>query len=278
MPELPEVETVRRTLEKLVVGKTIQRVTVSLPRIIQKTDTPSEFAEKLAGKTITSVGRRGKFLKINVPPYVIVSHLRMEGKYRVTPKEEVVPKHTHVIFHFTDGTELRYQDVRQFGTMQLFKSGEEDKHPPLKKLGPEPLTDDFTIDWLTKGLQKRKTKIKPLLLNQEFLVGLGNIYVDESLFQAKIHPERTVDTLTAKEIQSLHQSIRTTLQKAVQAGGASVRSYRNGEGDMGYFQLQIQVYGRKEEPCVVCGTPISRIVVGGRGTHFCGKCQVLNKN
>lgn len=277
MPELPEVETVRKTLEKLVVGKTIEKVTVSLPRIIQKPFTPDEFCKALAGKTIEKIGRRGKFLKIYLPPYVLVSHLRMEGKYRVTSSEEPVAKHTHVIFHFTDHTELRYHDVRQFGTMHLWKEGEEEKEKPLSKLGPEPLSNQFTVKWLQENLKKRKTKIKPLLLNQEFLVGLGNIYVDESLFRAKIHPERTANSLTDKEVEVLYQSIRKTLREAIEAGGSSVRSYRNGEGEMGYFQLQIQVYGRKEEPCIICGTPISRIVVGGRGTHFCKQCQVLEK-
>lgn len=275
MPELPEVETVRKTLEKLIIGKTIDRVTVSLPRIIQKPYTPDKFAQTLKEKTITKIGRRGKFLKIFVSPYVLISHLRMEGKYRLTPKEEPIAKHTHVIFHFSDGTELRYQDVRQFGTMHLFLEGEEDQQAPLKKLGPEPLSNQFNLDWFYENLQKRKTKIKSLLLNQEFLVGLGNIYVDESLFEAKIHPERPANSLSKKEAELLFHSIQSTLQKGIKAGGASVRSYRNGAGEMGYFQLQLRVYGRKEEPCFVCGSPISRIVVAGRGTHICSQCQKI---
>jgi formamidopyrimidine-DNA glycosylase len=273
MPELPEVETVKRTLSSLVVGKTIQKVTVSLPRIIRKPDDINEFVNKLAGTTISSVERRGKFLKLFAAPYVLVSHLRMEGKYRVTKSEEPVEKHVHVIFHFTDGTELRYKDVRQFGTMDLFLDGEEMKEAPLEKLGPEPLGDEFTLDWFRTQLSKKTTKIKPLLLNQHFLVGLGNIYVDEALHKAKIHPERLANSLLESDVTHLYEAIRQTLQTAINAGGSSVRSYVNGQGEMGYFQLQIKVYGRKNEPCYTCGNPISRIIVGGRGTHICNTCQ-----
>jgi formamidopyrimidine-DNA glycosylase len=275
MPELPEVETVKRTLASLVIGKTIQQVTVSLPRIIRRPDDIHLFSEQLAGTTISRVERRGKFLKLFADPYVLVSHLRMEGKYRLADQSEPVEKHVHVIFHFTDGTELRYKDVRQFGTMDLFLLGEEDQKEPLKKLGPEPLEDSFTLEWFSANLNKKSTKIKVLLLNQHFLVGLGNIYVDESLHKAKIHPERPANTLNEQEIATLYTNIRDTLQTAIDAGGSSVRSYVNGQGEMGYFQLQIQVYGRKNEPCHSCGNPISRIIVGGRGTHICNTCQTI---
>jgi formamidopyrimidine-DNA glycosylase len=275
MPELPEVETVKRTLASLVVGKTIKQVTVSLPRIIRRPDDIHLFKEQLAGTTIIAVERRGKFLKLFAHPYVLVSHLRMEGKYSVKDSTEPVEKHVHVIFHFTDGTELRYKDVRQFGTMDLFLQGEETKEAPLEKLGPEPLEDQFTLDWFHKNLRKRSTKIKPLLLNQHFLVGLGNIYVDEALYKAKIHPLRSANSLTEEEVANLFFSIRETLQTAIDAGGSSVRSYVNGQGEIGYFQLQIQVYGRKNEPCYTCGEPITRIIVGGRGTHICKTCQAI---
>ncbi|TCS96726.1 DNA-formamidopyrimidine glycosylase [Hazenella coriacea] len=273
MPELPEVETVRRTLKQLILGKTIEEVTIHLPRIIKHPDDVDLFRQQLLGLTITDVQRRGKFLKIVCDPLVLVSHLRMEGKYRVVDHGEPLEKHTHVIFHFTDGTELRYRDVRQFGTMHLFSWGKEEEVLPLKKLGPEPLSDQFTIDWFQQTLPKRKTRIKALLLNQEYLVGLGNIYVDEALYSARIHPERSASSLTDEEIQRLYQGIRQTLQKAIELGGSSVRSYLDGQGEMGMFQLQIQVYGRKNEPCNECGRPIERIVVAGRGTHICSHCQ-----
>jgi formamidopyrimidine-DNA glycosylase len=272
MPELPEVETVKRTLNRLVAGKTIEDVEVRLPRIVRHPE-PEEFRRRLIGATIAGVERQGKFLKILCPPWTLVSHLRMEGKYRLVQSEEPLEKHTHVIFKFTDGTELRYRDVRQFGTMDLFRAGEEEKSPPLASLGPEPLSDDFTLEWFRETLARRKTKIKALLLNQEYLAGLGNIYVDESLFAAGIHPERPASSLTADEADKLHAAIRRVLAEAVEAGGSSVRSYLNGEGEMGYFQLKIQVYGRKGEPCNRCGHPIRRLVVAGRGTHICEHCQ-----
>ncbi|MFD1956567.1 DNA-formamidopyrimidine glycosylase [Paenibacillus thailandensis] len=275
MPELPEVETVKRTLNQLVAGKRIRSVTVKLPRIIQRPAEPEAFADALSGRTIREVDRRGKFLRILLDGLVLVSHLRMEGRYGVYDADEPVEPHTHVIFHFDDNTELRYKDVRQFGTMHLFKPGEEFALPPLNKLGIEPLEPEFTLDALRGALGKRTSRIKPLLLNQEYVVGLGNIYVDEALFQAGIHPERTGDSLKKAEWERLYEAIRATLERAVEAGGSSVKSYVNGQGEMGMFQHQLLVYGRKDEPCPNCGEPIRKLVVGGRGTHICAKCQPL---
>lgn len=277
MPELPEVETVRRTLKGLVVGKQIESVTVSLPRIIQEPDDMIRFETELIGHQILDIGRRGKFLRIMMDGLVLVSHLRMEGRYGVYDRSEPVEKHTHVIFHFTDGSELRYRDVRQFGTMHLFQAGEEFNHKPLMKLGLEPLEDSFTVEAFQAVISKRTTKIKPALLNQEYVVGLGNIYVDEALFEARIHPERPAKTLTKSEMKRLHEAIVNTLTHAVEAGGSSIKSYVNGQGEMGMFQQSLKIYGRKSEPCLACGHPIEKTVVGGRGTHFCPACQKLNR-
>lgn len=273
MPELPEVETVKRTLNTLVAGKRIERVTVSLPRIIQRPQEIEAFCDALAGHTIQHVERRGKFLKIVLDGLVLISHLRMEGRYGVYAAEEPVEKHTHVIFHFDDGTELRYRDVRQFGTMHLFKPGDELVMPPLHKLGIEPLEPSFTKDLLAEALKKRRSFIKPVLLNQHIIVGLGNIYVDEALFLAGIHPMTPADQLTEEQLDKLHQAIVSTLTAAVEAGGSSIKSYVNGQGEMGMFQQQLQVYGRQGEPCVNCGSMIEKTVVGGRGTHTCPICQ-----
>lgn len=273
MPELPEVETVRRTLNQLIVGKTIGRVTASLPRILQKPDDPAAFAAMLEGRSFLGVERRGKFLRLLLDGITLVSHLRMEGRYGLYRDEEPVEPHTHVIFHFTDGTALRYKDVRQFGTMHLFSPGEEWQAPPLNKLGIEPLSDDFTPEAFKQALGKRTTKIKPLLLNQEIVVGLGNIYVDEALHTAGIHPERTADSLNDAEKNRLHRAILETLAAAVESGGSSIKSYVNGQGEMGMFQHQLKVYGRTGEPCSSCGSPIEKSVVGGRGTHICPVCQ-----
>jgi len=274
---MPEVETVRRTLNVLVAGRTIERVTVSLPRIIQRPAEPEQFADMLAGRTIESVERRGKFLRIVLDGLVLVSHLRMEGRYGHYTVNEPVEKHTHVIFHFTDGTELRYKDVRQFGTMHLFQPGEEFRMAPLNKLGVEPLDESFTLELLRGMLGKRSGPIKPLLLNQAYVVGLGNIYVDEALHSAGIHPERPADSLRKGEWERLYAAIRETLSRAVDAGGSSVKSYVNGQGEMGMFQYSLQVYGREGEPCRTCGTVIEKSVVGGRGTHVCRRCQPPGK-
>ncbi|SEB80663.1 DNA-formamidopyrimidine glycosylase [Paenibacillus sp. GP183] len=275
MPELPEVETVKRTLNMLITGKTIESVQVLLPRIIQKPSDTQIFETLLQGQTIEAIERRGKFLRFVLSDYVLVSHLRMEGRYGVYPAEEPMERHTHVIFHFTDQTDLRYKDVRQFGTMHLFPKGEEMVQPPLHKLGLEPLDDSFTFDAFSKRIAKRTTKIKPLLLNQEYIVGIGNIYVDESLFLAGIHPEREASSLTRQELLLLHQAIIRTLHDSVEVGGSSVKSYVNGQGEIGLFQHQLKIYGRKSESCYQCGSEIYKTVVGGRGTHICLTCQPL---
>lgn len=273
MPELPEVETVRRTLAGLVRGKTIDAVDVRWTKIIKRPEEPEEFARLLAGQTIQSIGRRGKFLLFHLDDCVMVSHLRMEGKYGLHQNDEPLDKHVHVIFRFTDGSELRYRDVRKFGTMHLFKPGEELTELPLRQLGPEPFSSEFTADYLRGRLKKTNRSVKTALLDQRTVVGLGNIYVDEALFRAGIHPEATANKLTKKQTVLLHKEIIQTLKEAVEAGGSTVRSYINSQGEIGMFQLKLFVYGRKDEPCKKCGSPIEKTVVGGRGTHFCIKCQ-----
>jgi formamidopyrimidine-DNA glycosylase len=273
LPELPEVETVRRTLLQLVKGKTIKHVDVFWPKIIKKPEQVEQFRDALVGQTIHNVDRRGKFLKLLLDDYVLVSHLRMEGRYGLYQSDEPYDKHTHVLFTFTDDTQLRYKDVRKFGTMHLFKPGEEEKEVPLANLGPEPFSPEFSVQLLKERLKKTNRKIKVALLDQGLVVGLGNIYVDEALFRAGIHPERIANTLTTKEFTRLHQEIIETLQEAVYKGGSTIRSYVNTQGEMGMFQLELYVYGRKGEQCRKCDTEIEKFVVGGRGTHICPNCQ-----
>ncbi|WP_141993895.1 DNA-formamidopyrimidine glycosylase [Bacillus sp. B4EP4a] len=275
MPELPEVETVRRTLEQLVLGKEIKEVSVFWPKIIKAPEPVEQFQDALRGQTISGIGRRGKFLIFTLDDYSLVSHLRMEGKYGVHPKEEPYDKHTHVIFTFTDGSELRYRDVRKFGTMHLFAKGEELERLPLLHLGPEPLSEDFTVEGLSAKLARTNRKIKPVLLDQTVVVGIGNIYVDESLFRSGIHPERIASSLSLQEIKTLHAEIIATLGEAVEKGGSTIRSYINSQGQIGMFQLELNVYGRKGENCKICGTPLEKLVVAGRGTHICPSCQPL---
>src|SRR5690606_9233013 len=272
MPELPEVETIKRTLQHLVIGKTIHDVTVLWGKIIKHPD-QFEFKHLCAGQTIQTIDRRGKFLKFMLDDYVLVSHLRMEGRYMLQNKDEPYDKHTHVIFSFTDGTELRYMDTRKFGTMHLFPKGEEEKRDPLAKLGVEPFSDEFTPEVLKEAFQKTTRNIKAVLLDQSIVVGLGNIYVDEALFRARIHPKTKASRLSKRKIKTLYDEIKATLQEAVEKGGSTVRTYINSQGNMGMFQFDHFVYGKKGEPCKVCGTPIEKTVVAQRGTHYCPKCQ-----
>jgi formamidopyrimidine-DNA glycosylase len=273
MPELPEVETVRQTLIPLVVGKTIQDVSVFWPNIVKRPDVPA-FIQQLKGQTIREIGRRGKFLKFIFDDVVLVSHLRMEGRYLYEQKGAPRDAHTHIIFSFTDETELRYRDVRKFGTMHLFKKGEEEGERPLAQLGPEPFSHTLTIERLKQRLQKTNRKMKVVLLDQTVIAGLGNIYVDEVLFRSGIHPERQAHQLTDVEIAKLHTEIISTLQEAIEKGGSTIRTYVNTQGKKGTFQTELYVYGRKNEPCKRCGEPIQKITVAGRGTHYCRKCQL----
>ncbi|MGG2095155.1 DNA-formamidopyrimidine glycosylase [Bacillus sp. S13(2024)] len=274
MPELPEVENVRRTLEKLVKGKTIEEVIVTYPKLVKEPDDAELFKEMLRGETIEEVERRGKFLLIYVTRYVIVSHLRMEGKYMLHEANDPVDKHTHVRFRFTDGTELRYKDVRKFGTMHLFEKGTELTVMPLADLGPEPFSGELTPAYLRERMQKTARKVKVVLLDQRIVVGLGNIYVDEVLFRSRIHPEREASSLTNEEFETLYKEIVATLTEAVERGGSTIRTYMNSQGQIGSFQERLYVYGRKGEPCVTCGTALEKTVVGGRGTHYCPVCQL----
>ncbi|AHM65337.1 formamidopyrimidine-DNA glycosylase (fapy-DNA glycosylase) [Paenibacillus polymyxa SQR-21] len=275
MPELPEVETIKRTLNELIVDKHIDHVTVNLPRIIQRPDDIHAFAMELADHQIIGVERRGKFLRILLDGLVLVSHLRMEGRYGLYSQDDPVEKHTHVIFHFKDGTELRYQDVRQFGTMHLFPAGQDLLEKPLNKLGLEPMDEAFTPEMLRAAVGTRSTSIKAALLNQSYVVGIGNIYVDESLFKAGIHPAQPAKSLTDSQFRVLHEAIVSTLGASIQVGGSSIKSFVNGQGKTGDFQHQLQIYGRNAKPCINCGTLIEKSVVAGRGTHHCPVCQPL---
>ncbi|WP_240374637.1 DNA-formamidopyrimidine glycosylase [Bacillus piscicola] len=275
MPELPEVENVRKTLEKLVLGKELQEVTVTWPKIIKRPDDTEAFCLLLSGQRINSMNRRGKFLIFELDDYALVSHLRMEGKYELGGTK-APDKHTHVRFFFSDGTELRYKDVRKFGTMHLFPKGEEKRSLPLMQLGPEPADNQtFSKEYLERTFKKTTRTIKAVLLDQRVIAGLGNIYVDESLFKAGIHPDAKAADLTSEEAELLRESIIEIINHAVAKGGSSVRSYVNSIGEEGGFQLELNVYGRKGELCNRCGSEIKKTVTAGRGTHYCPLCQAL---
>ncbi|GIN91792.1 formamidopyrimidine-DNA glycosylase [Siminovitchia terrae] len=273
MPELPEVENVRRSLLQLVQGKTIQGVEASWPKIIKQPLEVEQFYDALRDQTIHDLQRKGKFLIFILDDYALVSHLRMEGHYSVNQNGDPADKHTHVTFMFSDGTELRYRDVRKFGTMHLFKKGEEDKELPLAKLGPEPFSPSFSSEYLKVELQKTERIIKAVLLDQTIVAGLGNIYADEVLYKAKIHPERKAKTLTEKEVKKLSREMAQTLEDSIVAGGSSVNTYMDSMGLSGTYQERLKVYGRNGEACLDCGTILEKTKVAGRGTHFCPTCQ-----
>lgn len=274
MPELPEVETVRKGLVQLVQGKVIDRVQIFWPRIIENPEVPI-FEAELQGEKIMDVNRRGKYLIFKLTHWDLISHLRMEGKYEFFKENAPIDKHTHVIFHFTDGSQLQYHDVRKFGRMTLVQKDQSHIYKGIMQLGPEPLPELFTLPEFSAGLKKSAKAIKPLLLDQKLVTGLGNIYVDEALWEAKIHPEQPANTLKKKEIELLRLAIIDVLGRAVAAGGTTIRSYLNALGGAGKFQLSLNVYGQTGHPCPRCQTPIVKIKVAQRGTHFCPYCQRL---
>lgn len=273
MPELPEVETIRQTLKALVLNKTIKDVTIYWPRIIKHPDDIKEFSHLINGQTIVDIERKGKFLLFLLTDFVLVSHLRMEGKYGVFRKEDPLKNHTHVVFHFTDNTELRYNDVRKFGTMHLFKKGQELLGKPLSSLAPDPFEPTFNFEEFYKKVIKSERAIKNILLDQTVVAGLGNIYVDETLFRAGVHPLQKGKDLSKGEIQAIQKHAIDTLAEAVQQGGTTIRSYVNTQGQIGMFQQQLFAYGQENKPCKHCGAPIEKMKVSGRGTHFCPSCQ-----
>lgn len=279
MPELPEVETVRKGLAQLVIGKTIESVTVSWPRIIRTDESLEQWQHELVGQTIEGIGRRGKYLVFQLSACLLISHLRMEGKYLYYPDENSLQtdmaKHTHVRYYFTDGSQLHYHDVRKFGRIERLNLGELDGYFLEKKLGPEPIAEEFLLENFQAQLKLLKKAIKPALLEQKLVVGLGNIYVDETLFRARIHPATPANRLTKDEVTLLHQMIMTVLAEAIEAGGSTIRSYKNSLGEAGSFQQTLLVYGRQDEPCVNCGSPIQKIQFAQRGTHFCPNCQTM---
>jgi formamidopyrimidine-DNA glycosylase len=276
MPELPEVETVRRTLSELAAGKEIASVDIRWPKMIKQPEADA-FRDALIGETIQSIDRRGKFLIFQLDHYALISHLRMEGKFSVNGSEEPEAPHTHVVFTFTDGTELRYRDVRKFGTMHLTAKGTEHELASLKVLGPEPFDELFTAEHLYEKLQKTSRQVKTALLDQIIVTGLGNIYVDEVLFRARVHPHRLGRTITKEEAALIHQYTIAVLAEAVERGGSTIRTYVNSQGQKGTFQEVLNVYGRAGEACVECGAEIVKTKTGGRGTHICLHCQPLER-
>lgn len=277
VPELPEVETVRRSLETLIVDRTIRSVDVHLNRIV-RSPTVSEFCARLVGQTVRGVGRRGKYLLIDLDTDVLVSHLRMEGRYGFYSAYDPVETHTHIVFQFDGRTELRYRDVRQFGTMDLLERPALHLLPGLRDLGVEPIEAGFDGRYLMTAFRGRRAPVKAVLLDQTVVAGLGNIYVDEALYRARVHPERRAHTLSAKDAAAIASAVREVISQAIEQGGSSVKSYVNGFGEPGGYQFALQVYGRTGQACADCGSFIVKGRVAGRGTHVCVHCQRPPRN
>jgi formamidopyrimidine-DNA glycosylase len=268
MPELPEVETVRLTLQQLIKGEEIENITVRYPRLIEG-DVQS-FCNQLTKKTFDQIERKGKYLLFILGEKVMTIHLRMEGKFYIKSNEPF-DKHEHVIFHLKSGKTLRYHDVRKFGRLALYQQDEFLKSKALSKLGPEP--KDHNVNDLYQSLKKRKIAIKTALLNQTIIAGLGNIYVDETLFRSQIDPRRHCQDLTKKEVSKILEESIKVLEHAIKLGGTTIRSYTSTLGVHGRFQNELLVHMKKGEPCPICSHPIEKMVVGGRGTYVCSKCQ-----
>jgi formamidopyrimidine-DNA glycosylase len=271
MPELPEVETIVKGLRKTVAGKKIRSIQVIFPGIVRQ-DT-KKFKKNVDKCEIRRVRRRGKYILIDLSNRnTILVHLGMTGNFLLVKSSNPLNKHDHLVIRFNKNwKELRYNDQRKFGKIKSFPTSKEEKVSELNKLGPESLnisSSDF-IDLF----QKRKGRIKSALLNQQIIAGLGNIYADESLFEARIHPSQKIDQLTFPQLRKLHQAIRIILRKAIKAGGSSIENYYNVKGEIGAFQLQHKVYGREGLFCKKCGTKIKRIKISQRSSYFCPKCQ-----
>lgn len=269
MPELPEVESIVRTLRPALTGKIILSADLFWPRSLA-VPSPAAFKEHIRGEQIASINRRAKFLDLQLSTYHLLFHLRMSGDLLVVLGGYLPAGHDRLILHLSEDTSLIFSDPRKFGRIWLV----EDPAEILRDLGPEPLSEMFTGPWLYKALHSRHRQLKPLLLDQTFLAGLGNIYTDEALHMAKLHPLSLSDLVSRKQAERLCQAIREVLEEGIRRNGASIDwVYRGGD-----FQNHFRVYGRDGQACPVCGTKIERITIGQRGTHYCPHCQVRAKS
>jgi formamidopyrimidine-DNA glycosylase len=274
MPELPEVETVVRLVRPDLVGRRLRGVRASWPRTIGGRD-PDELGRELRGRTIARVWRRAKFIVLDLerrgrPAGHLRGHLRMSGRLHVEPAGADLGPYVRASLTLDDGNALYFVDVRKFGRLEYVA----DLAPGFARLGPEPLGPVFTAEWLERELKARRRLLKPLLLDQSFVAGLGNIYVDEALHRARLHPLTPSDRLPRGRARLLHGEIRATLEEAIEREGSSFDPfYRTPQGQPGSYQHQFRVYGRTGKPCRTCGSPIRKLVVGQRGTHLCPRCQ-----
>ena len=282
MPELPEVETVRRGLAPVMEGAVIARADVNRPDL--RWPFPRDMAKRLAGQQVLGLRRRSKYILADlVSGESLLIHLGMSGRMLISgdPLGQFVhdhpapEKHDHVVFHMDNGARITFNDPRRFGAMDLLQTATAEMHKLLSSIGPEPLGNDFHEAHLIAALKGRNTPIKSALLDQRIVAGLGNIYVCEALYRAGIHPARKAGRISTKRIAALVPIIRTVLTEAIEAGGSSLRDFRQTDGELGYFQHRFDVYGRENEPCRTpdCPDVIHRIVQSGRSSFYCRQCQ-----
>ncbi len=269
MPELPEVETTRRGIEPHILGQRVSRVCVRQPRL--RWPVSPELARSLPGQRIQAVERRAKYLLLHTGAGSLIIHLGMSGSLRLVAARTPAEKHDHVDIVLAGGTCLRYRDPRRFGALLWSPQG--GRHPLLQGLGPEPLSADFHGDHLYRQSRKRRCAIKTLIMNNAVVVGVGNIYANEALFLARIHPERAAGRLGRESCQRLAQAIKQVLAAAIEQGGTTLRDFTASDGQPGYFAQQLHVYGKAGQPCPVCGHTLRGKKIGQRASHYCPHCQ-----
>lgn len=270
MPELPEVETTRRGIEPHVVGKSLSKVVVHNAKL--RWPVPRNLNKMLAGQKVESLTRRGKYLLLDFSSGTVIIHLGMSGSLRMVDCDCMRDKHDHVEFVFANNQCMRLRDPRRFGSV-LYTREDPLQHPLLTRLGPEPLQRTFSGEYLYNHSRGRKVVIKLFIMNSAVVVGVGNIYANEALFLAGIHPKRVAGRLSAERCERLVIAIKKVLRAAIKAGGTTLRDFTDEDGRPGYFQQQLNVYGKAGEPCVHCGTPIKHITLGQRATYYCPHCQ-----
>ena len=272
MPEKPEVITVAKSLKTMLLKHRIMDCNIYWDNIIAY-PTKEEFQEQIKNQIINSISTRGKFIVIELNDYSLLIHLRMEGKFLFRRESDKIEKHEHVEFILEDGTSFRYQDVRKFGKMYLIPKDQTYKIRPLSELGLEYNDKNLTKDYLYEKFKNKKLPIKTVLLDQKIITGIGNIYADEILFKSKISPTRKASTLTKKDCSNIITNCNVILEKAIEKGGTTIKSFTSQEGVHGLFQNELLVHGRENKACPNCNSNIIKIRIGGRGTYYCSKCQ-----
>ncbi len=269
MPELPEVETSRRGIAPWMEGQKIRSVIVRDRRL--RWPVPDGIEAKLSGQTIQALHRRGKYLLFDTDIGTAMLHLGMSGSVRIINDNEPAAKHDHIDIRLASGKSMRFRDPRRFGSFLWTENAHD--HPLLRNLGPEPLSEAFDGDYLWQTARGRRVSVKQFIMNSAVVVGVGNIYASESLFAARIHPKRRSDRISMQRMQRLVESIKSILERAIAAGGTTLRDFHGSDGEPGYFQLTLDVYGRAGEACNNCKAPLTMVVLGQRSTFYCKTCQ-----